>query len=74
MKDQYFFADTSEVEELYSPVVDFKIVDPMDLEIFNSKEFENVTYHLFMIDISNLSLSLNFSQYVLYLLNLQIDY
>jgi len=74
VKDQYFFADTSEVEELYSPVVDFKIVDPMDLEIFNSKEFENVTYHLFMIDISNLSLSLNFSQYVLYLLNLQIDY
>ena len=74
VKDDFFYLDSSNVEELYCPTVDFKIFDPLELEKMKSPQYENTVYHLFMIDVSNLALSLNFSQYVLYLLNLQIGY
>lgn len=64
IKDEYFFTDTTGLDELYCPVVEYKFTDHPELEKMKSKNYDNVIYHLFLIDISNFSLSLNFSQYV----------
>lgn len=74
VKNDYFYPDTSTLDELYCPVVDYKFFDPLELQKMKSPQFDSTVYHLFMVDISNLAISLNFAQYVLYLLNLQIGY